>query len=355
MDIMSYISRRGGLLLALALAYMTVCSCDSVIYDDEGDCTPHYRVKFRYDYNMKYADAFAHEVSVVTLYLLDGNDSIVWRRMERGDALAADGYAIDIDGGIPPGEYSLRAWCGTDDRRSFVVPGADRGRQLTCRLNREYTAGGGVFVDKDLDRLFYGRLDNLTFSGGEGVYTYTVPLVKNTNNIRVVLQNLTEGEALDAGQFSFFITSDNGFMDWDNSLIADETVTYRAWHTGTASADFDGGTGEEGEGGNAGGTRQTAVGVQNAVVAELTTSRLVKGRETRLVIVNNGTGAEVLNIPLIDYALLVKGYYNRDMADQEFLDRQDVFDLVFFLKNGSWLGSQVYINSWRIVLQDTEL
>ena len=63
----------------------------------------------------------------------------------------------------------------------------------------------------------------------------------------------------------------------------------------------------------------------------------------------------MLNIPLTDYALLVKGYYNRDMADQEFLDRQDVFDLVFFLKNGSWLGSQVYINSWRIVLQDTEL
>lgn len=355
MDIMSYISRKGGLLLALALAYMTVCSCDSVIYDDEGDCTPHYRVKFRYDYNMKYADAFAHEVGVVTLYLLDGNDSIVWRRTERGDALAADGYAIEIDGSVAPGKYSLRAWCGTDDRRSFVVPRADRGRQLTCRLNREYTAGGGAFVDKDIDRLFYGRLDNLTFSGGEGVYTYTVPLVKNTNNIRVVLQNLTEGEALDDSQFSFFITSDNGFMDWDNSLIADETVTYHAWYTETASADFDGGTGEEGEGGNAGGTRQTAIGVQNAVVAELTISRLVKGRETRLVIVNNETGAEVLNIPLTDYALLVKGYYNRDMADQEFLDRQDVFDLVFFLKNGNWLGSQIYINSWRIVLQDTEL
>ncbi len=353
MDIMSYISRKGRLLLALAFAYMTVCSCNGVIYDDEGDCTPHYRVKFRYDYNMKFADAFAHEVNMVTLYLLDGNDSIVWQRTERGEALAADGYAIDIDGDIPPGKYSLTAWCGTDDKRSFVVSDGDKGRQLTCRLNREHDAGGGAFVDKDIDRLFYGRLDNLTFSGDEGVYTYTVPLVKNTNNIRVVLQNLTEGEEIDADRFSFFITSDNGFMDWDNSLIADETVTYHAWYTETASADFDGGTGAELTAAPA--TRQTAVGVQNAVVAELTISRLVKGRETRLVIVNNETGAEVLNIPLTDYALLVKGYYNRDMADQEFLDRQDVFDLVFFLKNGNWLGSQIYINSWRIVLQDTEL
>lgn len=353
MDIMSYISRKGWLLLALAFAYMTVCSCNGVIYDDEGDCTPHYRVKFRYDYNMKFADAFAHEVNMVTLYLLDGNDSIVWQRTERGEALAADGYAIAIDGDIPPGKYSLTAWCGTDDKRSFVVSDGDKGRQLTCRLNREHDAGGGAFVDKDIDRLFYGRLDNLTFSGDEGVYTYTVPLVKNTNNIRVVLQNLTEGEEIDADRFSFFITSDNGFMDWDNSLIADETVTYHAWYTETASADFDGGTGEELTAAPA--TRQTAVGMQNAVVAELTISRLVKGRETRLVIVNNETGVAVLNIPLTDYALLVKGYYNRDMGDQEFLDRQDVFDLVFFLKNGNWLGSQIYINSWRIVLQDTEL
>ena len=42
-------------------------ACDSLIYDDEGDCSVNYRVKFRYDYNMKFADAFAHEVNVVTL------------------------------------------------------------------------------------------------------------------------------------------------------------------------------------------------------------------------------------------------------------------------------------------------
>ena len=44
-------------------------ACDGLIYDGEGDCSVSYRVKFRYDYNMKFADAFAHEVDVVTLYL----------------------------------------------------------------------------------------------------------------------------------------------------------------------------------------------------------------------------------------------------------------------------------------------
>ena len=48
-------------------------ACDGLIYDGEGDCSVSYRVKFRYDYNMKFADAFAHEVDVVTLYLLDAD------------------------------------------------------------------------------------------------------------------------------------------------------------------------------------------------------------------------------------------------------------------------------------------
>ena len=76
----------------------------------------------------------------------------------------------------------------------------------------------------------------------------------------------------------------------------------------------------------------------------------------RLTVTNNETDETVLSIPLIDYALLVKGYYNRNMSDQEYLDRQDVYDMVFFLdKDGSWMNSYIYINSWKVVFQDTEL
>ena len=67
---------------------------------------------------------------------------------------------------------------------------------------------------------------------------------------------------------------------------------------------------------------------------------LVKGQETRLTVSNKETGKTVLSIPLIDYALLVKGFYNRDMDDQEYLDRQDVYDMVFFLdESDRWLDA----------------
>lgn len=347
MDIQSYTLKTGRTILVFVLACMAMCSCDSVIYDDEGDCSIHYRVKFRYDYNMKFADAFAHEVNMVTLYLLDADDNVVWQRTEKGDALSADDYAMEIDGDIPPGEYSMMAWCGTDDKGSFDVNRSLKGRGLTCRLNRQRTAGGTAFVADDIDRLYYGRLEKQTFGSEEGTYTYTMPLVKNTNNVRIVLQNLS-GDPIDKDIFSFTITADNGTMDWDNSLIADEPIIYEAWHKEAASADF--GTSADSQ------TRQAAITAYSAVVAELTVARLVKGCDVRLTVTNNETGETVLSIPLIDYALLVKGYYNRSMSDQEYLDRQDVYDMVFFLdKDGSWMNSYIYINSWKVVFQETEL
>ena len=80
------------------------------------------------------------------------------------------------------------------------------------------------------------------------------------------------------------------------------------------------------------------------------------GHRPRLHIRNRETGATVLSIPLIDYALLVKGHYNKDIPDQEYLDRQDEYNMVFFLdKNENWANSFIYLNSWKVVLQNTDL
>ena len=347
MDIRSYV-KRCARLLTISVGIMTLHACDSAIYDGEGDCSVNYRVRFRYDYNMKYADAFAHEVNTVTLYLLDDNGNVVWQRTEQGESLAAEDYAMTVD--VEPGTYDLLAWCGTADKGSFSIPQTDIGTELTCTLNRQHDNDGKAFVDKDIDRLFHGWLPEQTFSAVEGTYTYTVPLVKNTNNVRVVLQHLS-GEAVDKDKFIFSIIDNNGSMNWDNTLLPDETVTYYAWHTdaGEAGVDTQSETVEE----NA---LPDTRSVFSAAIAELTVPRLVKGQQTRLTVTNKETGKTVFSIPLIDYALLVKGFYNKDMDDQEYLDRQDEYDMVFFLDEGDrWLDTYIYINSWKIVLQNTEL
>lgn len=87
MDIRFYIRKTSSKLLAAIACASMLYACDGLIYDGEGDCSVNYRVRFRYDYNMKFADAFAHEVNVVTLYLLDADGRVVWQVLNGGKRL----------------------------------------------------------------------------------------------------------------------------------------------------------------------------------------------------------------------------------------------------------------------------
>lgn len=96
-----------------------------------------------------------------------------------------------------------------------------------------------------------------------------------------------------------------------------------------------------------------------AVVAEFTLNRLFKkeDKKTMLSVIDKTTGEKVINIPIVDYFLLVKGNYNREMGDQEYLDRQDDYQITFFLDNthGWSIAAGIFINGWHVVLQNNNL
>jgi hypothetical protein len=210
-------------------------------------------------------------------------------------------------------------------------------------MNRISTrADGSAIVNEDLKPLWHGEVTEHSFTSRAAmVQELTIPLVKNTNNVRIVLQHLS-GSPVEVEKFTFTITDDNGWMDYDNTLIEDEQLTYYAWRTDDGVAEL-----------NADGSRaQTSIGV---AIAELTVGRLDLENNPILTI-SNDKGEKVLSIPLIDYALLVKGHYNRNMDNQEYLDRQDEYNMTFFLdENDNWVDSFIYINSWKVVLNNEEL
>lgn len=332
-------------ILALIIAAVTLSSCDKMIYQYEGDCDPVYKARFVFDYNMLYADAFPSQVHAVTLYLVDpASGAIVWQKSESGAALSADGYTMDLP--VSPGTYSLIAWCGEGAGTHFAIPaGATLHTHLTATLGRTREADGTASVRDDISPLFHGRLESQLFPDDEGTYVYTVPLIKDTNDVNIVLQHLS-GEPVDKDEFTFTITDANGSLDWDNSLRPDEQLTYYAHHkySGTAGIGNDPATTPG----------RADISSVSACVAEHTVSRLVKGQDVRVRITNRA-GHDVVDIPLIDYALLVKGTHSSHMSDQEFLDRQDKYDLVFFIKNDRWVSAHIHINSWKVVIQHTEL
>lgn len=347
MKVLVNIKRLRACAFLLMAACITMTSCDSILGEGDVDCSVQYRVKFKYDYNLKYADAFAHEVRSVTLYAFDENGKFVYQSTQQGDMLGEVDYTMPVE--VQPGDYDLVTWAGLEGEESFSVPVLTQGistiEDLNCTMNRERTvnraADGTAYVDQDLKPLFHGQVKRQSFGRAATSQTITVPLVKNTNNVRVVLQHLS-GETVDVENFTFTIQDENGMMNYDNNLLKDEKLTYYAWHTDQGSADM----------GTETGRATTSVGV---AIAELTVGRLVTSNRPILNIFNKD-GEKVLSIPLIDYALLVKGNYNRQMDDQEYLDRQDEYNMTFFLdSNDRWVSSTIIINGWKVVLNDTEL
>ena len=319
-------------------------SCN-VLTEEEQDCAVY--VRFKYDMNMKFADAFQNAVNSVTLYAFDKNGVLAFQKTEEGDLLKQDGYRMRLDGisHSDKAEYDFITWAGEPDNESFIIPlltvGKSTKDDLYCQLKR---AEGGI-VNDDLEALFHGQANDLNFgrAATSKMDDVVVPLVKNTNNIRIVLQHLS-GKPVDVENFNFTVTDENGLMKYDNSLMEDEVLTYQAWRTDDGKA----GLGDQVE--NVEGVTEI-----NVAIAELTVARLMT-TERPILTITNAEGKKVLSIPLVDYALLVKGYYNRDMSDQEYLDRQDEYALTFFLDEADeWIASTIIINSWKVVLRDLDL
>lgn len=358
MNIRAFIGTLRTRVAAAALLLLSLASCDSAIYDYEGDCTVSYRIRFRYDMNLKWADAFANEVRSVHLYAFDKEGVLVWKNAERVDRQTAADYSMTLD--LPVGSYKLIAWCGLDNggewAESFSVPemktGTSRQEELTCWLNRFSDETDDAYSDTRLHSLFHGTLDvDLPADEDGGEYTYTMSLTKNTNHIRVILVHLS-GEEPDVNKFTFRIEHENGLMAHDNSLLPDESIAYRPWSMQNSFAAL--GKGEEAEG-------RASVMQVNGAIADLTVGRMTAEHKDRMILsISNDQGEEVARVPVIHYALLSKAYYEQEyrhtMSDQEFLDREDEYVLTFFLdEDGHWLDTSILIHSWRVVLDNVEL
>lgn len=338
---------------ALVAMVLAATSC-SMMEDDQTDCPQDLRVAFKYDMNMKFADAFANEVKTVTLYAYDQNGRLALEKQDNVQSIIERGGYMDVNE-LPPGNYTLKVWAEGDVRyaNSYVFGRTETRASeisvLTSRINRTERT-----INHDLTGLYHGLVASADLDlQGFGVKTVRVPLTKDTNVIRVVLQNAS-GKQLNADDFDFRIDDDNAFLAYDNTPLTravsddhlgsmpEDSITYRPW------AKYDGILGN---------TRAEGETAVSAVVAETTVNRLFVEKHPRLTVVNKLNGNTIFSIPLKDYVLLVKGKYNEQMTDQEYLDREDEFDFIFFIDdNHEWLNSSIFINSWRVVPpQDVDL
>lgn len=323
-------------ILGLVLPMVAFTSCN-YIHDDLDPCPRGVSLRFVYDYNMEYANAFPSKVDCLTLYIYDEQGNYVATRTETTDVLSNENYRMQID--LETGKYHFVAYGGLAcAEHSFHVvsePGEAESRLSDLSVVMEHNE---LTSDKALHSLFHGSLDVAV--DGDMYKEATVHMMKNTNNIRIVLQQMN-GQPVSDEDFTFrIINDDNTLFAHDNSLLENGSVTYLPWSQGQRTV------------GDAGGE-----GTQVTVAyAEFSTSRLTVGNHPRLVIYNKQNGDEVVNIPLNDYLLLLKSDLYAEMGDQEFLDRESEWAMVFFLdENRLWTNAQIIINDWVVRLNNASV
>lgn len=319
----------------------TSCNDGLGTFDGEGDCGVY--ISFKYDYNIKFANAFANEVHSVALYVFDEEDTLIDQLTTTDkEALSDDEFEMVLQ--LNPGEYRLLAWGGLMNEESFdLLANAEIGKtkrqELQVRMRRDHNENGDAVVEKDLLPLYHGSME-IVVDDVEGTYKHTMSLKKNTNVVRILLHEMSGHEA-DADNFIFEIEDSNGLYDWDNTLLEDEQITYKAWYKESVSTDTE--------------TMSRAQESVGGALAELTIGRIRADKSPILRIRSSETGEDIVRLPLAEYALMVKGQYNLGMSSQEYLDRVDEYNMTLFLNEGEWVSTSILIHSWRVVINNTVL
>jgi len=343
------ISRFLSPLLLGAMALMSGCG---LVTEDVEPCTMTYQLKFKYDYNILEADAFNRQVHLVNVWAFDSQGRLAWTGSESGKALESPDYVMKAE--LAPGRYDFLAWCGfsTGDPFKLATYTPSSIEELKVTLATLGDGAGKLYVDSELPGLFHGLLEDVTLISSETehvVQTVTLPLMKDTKTVRLMLQHL-DGSPIEQRDFSVTITDNNQNLDWNNDVMDGHWFDYRPWYVNYGQV-----TMPEGSRTDASGRAITSVA---SLLFEMSTSRLRAGHNTVLTVHRNWDDRDIIRIPLIDYLLLVKGHYNERYSDQEYLDRMDEFNLVFFIDADSnwYTAAGIMINNWTIVPpQDTEM
>ena len=291
-------------------------SCDA-FNEDLPEC--RLSVKFKYDYNMEFADAFHTQVDKVELYVFDKDGKFLFKQAEEGGSLSTGNYLMEV--ALPVGEYQFVAWAGARDSYDItsLIPGTSTITDLKLQLKREES----LIIDKELETLWYGEIINVNFTGTIH-QTETINLIKDTKRVRFIFQSYANNWELKMNDYDYEIRESNGYLGHDNSLLDDDVLSFRPYHMNQLNS--------------------------FSASVDLNTMRLMKDRTTRLVITEKSTSNKVFDINLIDY-LAMTNAEGKNLSTQEYLDRQSNYHIIFFLSE-SWLAVQIVVNGWVHRIQE---
>ncbi|MDE6801980.1 MAG: FimB/Mfa2 family fimbrial subunit, partial [Muribaculaceae bacterium] len=184
-----------------AVPATALTSCD-LIYTDLEPCTQGVELRFIYDYNMEFANAFPAQVDCLTLLVYDGAGKYLATHTVTDRSLLSDeDWRMQLR--LDPGEYRFIAYGGMAcENASFEFTSPSRA--ISALLSDlEVAMKPGLLGGQDgkpLHNLFYGQ-GTMTIAKTDTDYRRTtIYMIKDTNTLRVLLAN-ADGTSLASDDF----------------------------------------------------------------------------------------------------------------------------------------------------------
>ena len=305
------------------LCVILLCNACSWVNDDLSDCPTGCWIKLSYTYNMLNVDAATKQVKDATIFIFDRDNKCIARQEIDSLVLHQNDSCMVKLPPLPAGEYTFLVWAGLADANYQYTPSA------LLLLRNEV----GEQANR-ISGLFHGRLDNVQISDEYSVFE--IPLVKNTNSLSCILQSQSN-TLLDANEFTLKLTSCNGLMNHQNHPCDSIPTCYLPYFQETVEME----------------------GLQ-VVHMGMNTLRLMEKDDTQLTLCHNSSGCQIFNIPLSQYLLLSQQAHAATMTAQEYLDRQDQYNLIFFLTSTPdplkpYVCLSMQVNNWMVRMSEVDL
>jgi len=360
-----------------AIALTTMSSC---IKEDMDDCPPaisKVALQFDYTYNVKQADAFAAEVKNINVYAFDENGKFFDSYIESREKFET-GHTMEITG-LKDGKYTFVCLArdrqvmsrAEDDEMEFsfasLTPGVSTIDDLTVRMGKDNSEE--IKNDKEFAALYTAKtqvdFQQLNQNGNEGtVVTSTLSLMKCTKTYRIVLLPYENDQAdFKPENFDVRIEGSAAWLDHNGEKVKNEGITYLPYNM-ERRANYDGAHTEVNE-----------EPVDQALIYDLSSSRMFERQsdrravrdgdkskydDKRIIITDlrdKDNPIELFNHSLPWFLALCGEKVNQNWDDQEYLDREDHYVLMFYVsdKRDYNMITKVNVNGWNVNLKDTEL
>lgn len=360
-----------------AIALTTMSSC---IKEDMDDCPPaisKVALQFDYTYNVKQADAFAAEVKNINVYAFDENGKFFDSYIESREKFET-GHTMEITG-LKDGKYTFVCLArdrqvmsrAEDDEMEFsfasLTPGVSTINDLTVRMGKDNSEE--IKNDKEFAALYTAKtqvdFQRLNQNGNEGtVVTSTLSLMKCTKTYRIVLLPYENDQAdFKPENFDVRIEGSAAWLDHKGEKVKNEGITYLPYNM-ERRANYDGAHTEVNE-----------EPVDQALIYDLSSSRMFERQSDRRAVRDGDKSKyddkriiitdlrdkdhpiELFNHSLPWFLALCGEKVNQNWDDQEYLDREDHYVLMFYVsdKRDYNMITKVNVNGWNVNLKDTEL